>query len=129
MLSSIAAARFRAAAGALLLDGYGSPGWELRLRAGDLNISCIYSCVLGQLYGTFGDGVMALGERFDRAFTYTELLGYGFIGGHLAKELDATPATVPYVSDAELTWAWRAEIGERLNRPVEPFLERIGVVA
>jgi hypothetical protein len=46
----------RVAAGTALLDAR-EPGWWERINVGELRIDSHRNCILGQLYGTFDDGM------------------------------------------------------------------------
>jgi hypothetical protein len=52
--------RSRVERGAALLDAQ-SPGWEKKIDPGTLDISSIDNCVLGQVYGSYGNGLRVLG--------------------------------------------------------------------
>lgn len=51
-------ARRRAERGALFLDEH-RPGWAQKIRLGELDLRSNRKCVLGQLFGTFHDGLSA----------------------------------------------------------------------
>jgi hypothetical protein len=50
----------RVRAGAALLDKE-RPGWRDQISPAELDISCSWRCVLGQLYGSYTTGLDALG--------------------------------------------------------------------
>jgi len=49
-------------AGVMLLDKV-KPGWEQRINVETLNLESAMECVLGQLYGSYADGLSALWPR------------------------------------------------------------------
>ena len=44
-----------------------APGWAWRIHLGRLKLQSCRRCVLGQLFGTYVEGLMALGLDDDRA--------------------------------------------------------------
>lgn len=74
-----------AQAGAELLDSNGPDNWEERICLETLDSSWYESCILGQLYGSYSDGIYNLGLRAnmptiygfnkgsDSSFTWEEL--------------------------------------------------------
>jgi hypothetical protein len=64
----------RVAAGMALLD-QATPGWESRVNLLTLDLLSGRACILGQLYGTFGAGVAALGLIYDPLVA----VGHGFV--------------------------------------------------
>lgn len=86
--------------GARLLDEQ-KPGWENLLTLDSLNLAICRACVLGQLYGTYGDGKDALGIIFGRS--------YGF---------SANDEDYP-----KLTRMWRRFVARRITKKVARFLK------
>jgi hypothetical protein len=118
----------RAANGAVLLD-FRHPGWERRVDRGTLDIASFRDCVLGQLYGSFGNGVAALWPHllYRNSFA-THCPGHGFA-------LSAgRPRPSPLAREVErflLRRAWVAEIERRRGMSVggsSPDLARPGVL-
>lgn len=85
------------AKGAALLDQR-RPGWEHDINLGRLDISFGSTCILGQLYGTFENGLAKVFVGF--SLTAEPAFEHGFIGWTLTQ-------------DAILTRAWRREILRR----------------
>ena len=50
------------AEGVNLLDAYGPPQWRGTVDLDTLNMADDHDCILGQLYGSYGAGLRALGE-------------------------------------------------------------------
>lgn len=67
------ALRRRVLRGAELLDEQHA-GWALKIDTAKLDLGCCYQCILGQLYGVFSDGLVALNlEDDDADADYTDL--------------------------------------------------------
>lgn len=94
-LADIAAER--AAKGAVYLDET-LPGWASRVNLADLNMASCYSCVLGQLYGSF-HGAALFEDVADADDQDSRATPLGF-----DRETHSGP------DYAELGDAWRAEI-------------------
>jgi len=61
-------------AGVMLLDKM-KPGWEQKINVATLNLESSLLCVLGQVYGSYADGLAALWPRsvgWDRWRSYDE---------------------------------------------------------
>jgi hypothetical protein len=54
------------AAGAALLD-MKRPGWREEIDTDRLDVQFYDTCILGQLYGEFDEGLLALGLTYDEA--------------------------------------------------------------
>lgn len=54
--------RKRVKRGAKLLDRVGPVDWFWRVDLDDLDLGCCYSCVLGQLYGDYRDGIIKVAK-------------------------------------------------------------------
>ncbi len=80
--------------GARLLDSV-RPDWAHLIDADKLDTASIVDCVLGQLFGSFGRGTLALQLSSDYA-------GHGFIPDNIT-------------SPAALDAAWRAEVARRCS--------------
>ena len=61
------------AAGAALLDEY-HPGWERLVFLDKLDMSSLEDCIVGQIYGSWGEGSDALGGDWDM----WNMAAYGF---------------------------------------------------
>lgn len=85
--------RRRAARGAAFLDERAS-GWAERINLDTLDVIDIYRCPLGQLYGTYGAGMVAL--DIDPAQDWW----YGFLWGK-STDVDV------------LNCAWKREVAKR----------------
>lgn len=77
-----------------LLDA-SHPGWEKLINLDTLDIADTGSCILGQLFGGYGEGKDALG-------IWAQPWNYGFVEGNS-------------YSDEELTEYWKEAIEERLG--------------
>lgn len=75
--------------GATFLDEH-APGWRDRIDSDTLSVSLAFSCVLGQLYGSYRDGYDRLNLDIPRAVRLGFYTGSGSYG--------------------ELTAAWRQEL-------------------
>ncbi len=64
------------------------PGWASRINTERLDMGSVQQCILGQLYGTFGQGTVKV--SVDRAYTR------------------------PFLYDAAAKW-WKREIRKRLK--------------
>lgn len=84
----------RASSGARVLDIY-LPGWEKRIDLGVLNLWNPYTCILGQLFGHFMEGLDILNANSK------------------ATELGFVPQFGE--SETELNHAWADEIGRRME--------------
>lgn len=63
--------------GAALLDVQ-HPYWWKKVKASDINMTSDFTCVLGQVYGSFGVGYMQAFARSSAKQTYGRLVAYGF---------------------------------------------------
>jgi len=105
----------RVRAGIALLDGSGPTNWRARVDVDKLDLENPRSCVLGQVYGTFDDGMDALD------LTFVEAARYGFVTG----------VGLRYVPSSwrALTDAWRDALASfagppRRRRWFWPFVRR-----
>lgn len=69
-------ARKRVAAGVAFLDKK-SPGWRKKIDLRYFNVASGQQCVLGQLHGSYGNGIRALGLKA-RLFREKDTVRYGF---------------------------------------------------
>lgn len=102
------AARLRAASGAAYLDE-ADPGWARRLDPATLELADGAHCVLGQLHGAFGRGLIRARvlDPSSAPLASRSPVDLGFQARHdLGPELEA-------LDYAYLTRAWRAEIAQR----------------
>lgn len=84
----------RAAAGARFLDER-TPGWESRINTATLNIASGNQCALGQVYGSYSEGLARTGAA-------PQSMSLGFSStGNLDREYRL------------LTEAWRKEVQDR----------------
>lgn len=83
-------------AGASLLDRV-SPGWAKRIDRSRLAMNSLYDCILGQLYGSYAEGLTAL------RLTEETARMYGF---------NRTPK--PYETFAPFVASWNERIEQRL---------------
>lgn len=51
--------------GAALLDEKGVPGWREKVNPRQLDMNSHHKCVLGQIYGSYGEGLLELGLMQD----------------------------------------------------------------
>jgi len=103
----------RVRAGIALLDESGPTNWRARVDVDKLDLENPRSCVLGQVYGTFDDGMAALDLSF------FEGARYGFVTG-LGLRYDRD-------SWRNLTDAWRdafTSVPPRRRRWFWPFARR-----
>lgn len=98
----------RVARGAALLDQY-LPGWTSEINLNELRIESGSDCVLGQLYGDYGDGRDRVGIR---STAHSESLG--FTGGYTGGDWYG------------LNEAWRELIEDRRNPVSSDQLQLVG---
>ncbi len=100
----------RVARGAALLDEQ-RPGWAGEINTEELEMSCCFDCILGQLFGDYCHGGKILGRRqgWDLGFDIPSLL-----------------PDKPSVF-SQLRSAWLAEIATRLT--FEPAAEEMEALA
>ncbi len=55
--------------GIVLLDEK-LPDWRIRFDPGNLDMSRCSTCVLGQVFGSYGEGLVALGVNYEQAPVY-----------------------------------------------------------
>jgi hypothetical protein len=107
----------RVARGAELLDRV-RPGWAAKIAVDRLGMESCWRCLLGQLYGHYLDGVIAL---WGRAFVGQPAPGdpphvHGFV--LVLGDYEAFGGEAYYeVAYAALADRWRAEIRRRLGPP------------
>ena len=65
--------------GVALLDEY-YPGWRDEIDLGKLNMSSSDNCILGQLYGSYADGIYVLWDGYGLHHGSACAGGYGFCG-------------------------------------------------
>lgn len=87
--------RERVARGAEFLDEH-RPGWRSEINLADLDLESTCGCVLGQLFGTYGDGLRALATGVPRVWGAS--MGFDDPRGE---------------AHAELTELWLEELGAR----------------
>lgn len=54
--------------GVALLDEKGVPDWRQKVDTRQLDMNSHYKCVLGQIYGSYGQGLLELGLQSDFFF-------------------------------------------------------------
>src|SRR6478609_1123816 len=95
-------------AGASLLDEK-KPGWYNNVDLNTLNVNHVYSCPLGQLFGTYSKGLNALFGQFDRP---EDGAPFGFfIKFEVPKKYDSSYTWGEY---QKLTEEWKEQINARL---------------
>ena len=92
--------RERVKRGAAFLDRH-LPGWAARVDPGSIEQQDYYRCVLGQLHGTFGQGLDWM-DACEKNSDANEAEDYGFSLWNVDK-----------VAWAELTALWREQVGAR----------------
>lgn len=103
------------------------PGWDSRIDVETLNIASPVKCVLGQLFGGYGDGLRALSGPMTRA----DVVGirYGFMprSSVITSVDDGWPAALAswYEEAERLTQEWRTVIQGRQLRRVELLLMQL----
>ena len=90
----------RAAKGAELLDNL-NPGWFKKIKIHELYMSNCGHCVLGQLYGSYWDGLISIELESD---AYVNIEEYGFKESYRSN-----------YGYEELDKEWKIQIQERLN--------------
>lgn len=110
--------KLRVKKGANILDEfYESPDWVKRMNLQQLDMAHCGRCVLGQLFGGFGNGEFILGREFSElGDDWDEELGFEHTAS--SQEFD-TPTDYHRVVDAEykaLADAWVVEIRDRQER-------------
>ena len=105
----------RARRGAAYLDDV-APGWFDGVDVGSLNLADGNACVLGQLHGSFSiglgrSGLFSLSSAPRASFSPVDL-GFHCVQGVSADLQD--------VDHANLTEAWREEVGRRLTSADHP---------
>ena len=102
---AIALAKALVAAGAAVLDAH-RPGWRAQVDVSILDMEDDTFCVLGQLYGTYGLGVVALcPSDADNCNKWAH--DHGFLDRWDAR------------ADKRLQPAWKAEITNAVQRPYQ----------
>src|SRR5215212_6502587 len=91
-------------AGAALLDNE-NPGWHRKIDCDTLRLQSCYDCMLGQLFGSYGDGILKLNLRSGAPF------GFALTPRILADAIQ--PAWKEW---SILTRLWLEEIEARLLR-------------
>lgn len=90
--------------GAAVLDGF-RPGWASTVNVDELEIASMDDCVLGQVFGDFGDGLHYVMACVGSVSPHEVAFDYGF---------DARGES--YLEDAtELNELWKAVILERAS--------------
>jgi len=92
--------------GANLLDREGPTGWYNMVDLGSLDMSSVRNCVLGQVYGTYTDGLAFVGLT-------TLTTDHTKRGAYYGFERNKTDDMVEALSYFDLKMAWEGEILER----------------
>ena len=111
----------RVARGVAFLDR-AQPGWADRIDIGTLNMAVCRSCILGQLFGHFHEGIRQLslitpGASAERPSRLASLYGFDIIAGEPtdSTRINSMFATLQMCDDSfrHLQKAWIAEIVRR----------------
>lgn len=94
--------------GARLLDS-AQPGWAHRIDLAELDLECTYSCVLGQLEGSYSRGMEAIEAPTSFRSRWSQAHGF-MVQDDTADEYEENGGAVY----EDLTEAWREEIEPRL---------------
>ena len=83
--------------GIALLDKHGPKDWRKKIDCDLLNLESCHNCVLGQLFGDYGDGLLTLQTRVNYgSHTVIDIYGaaYGFSTVYSYEELTSQWRTV-----------------------------------
>lgn len=94
--------------GTELIDQHGPQDWRNKINSGELDMVSSQRCVLGQLYGSLGQGLEALKFKIEGAYigdsVWSSVCHHGF-------SIEDERHLVPELSFPVLTRLWREEIG------------------